>query len=249
MNPQDKKTGAAQAPASCDPSCACPPANDNVSSPAKPRGFLRRIFGKCAACAGSGAAGFIVGHAGCVITPMVIAAVGVTTATAGVSMLALAFSAAATAGGIYAWHKLRGKTAPTFEKRLVIGSAITGLLASTIMMNLGGHEHHGSHQNHQSPTPQHQMHDGHQGHGAHSGHQIHGAAVPANDSLPPQTAAFYGRLDAKEQARLRDNAAQMHMSLPEYLGTLCITPATSAPADSATAKAPVRMAAVGSPKP
>ena len=229
MTTPDKKAGADNTPASCDPSCACPPSNDNQESAPKPRGFLRGMFKKCAACAGSGTAGFLVGHAGCVITPLVIAAAGVTTATAGVSALALAFSAAATAGGLYAWHKLRGKTATKFEKRLVIGSAITGLLASTIMMNIG---HHGGHPQNQNPTPHHQHHD-------HSHHGTHDAAN-ANDKLSPDAAAFFGRLDAKQQQDMRDNAAMLKMSLPEYLNGICVTPANSTAGKPAAA--PVRTA-------
>lgn len=232
MTTPDKKAGADNTPASCDPSCACPPSNDNQESAPKPRGFLRGMFKKCAACAGSGTAGFLVGHAGCVITPLVIAAAGVTTATAGVSALALAFSAATTAGGLYAWHKLRGKTATKFEKRLVIGSAITGLLASTIMMNIGGHDHHGGHPQNQNPTPHHQHHD-------HSHHGTHGAAN-ANDKLSPDAAAFFGRLDAKQQQDMRDNAAMLKMSLPEYLNGICVTPANSTAEKPAAA--PVRTA-------
>lgn len=221
MNTPDKKTGAGIEPASCDPACACPPSNDNQQNAPKPRGFLRNIFKKCAACAGSGTAGFLIGHAGCVITPLVVAAAGVTTAAAGVSALALAFGAAATAGGLYAWHKLRGKTATRFEKRLVIGSAMTGLLASTLMMQLGGHDHHDGHQPQKTPVPTHQ-HDGHQHGGHHHHHQT------ANDDLTPAAAAFFARLDDKEQKRLREQAQTLKMTLPEYLNGLCITPAQAA---------------------
>ncbi len=221
MTTPDKKTGADNMPASCDPACACPPSNDNKENAPKPRGFLRGIFKKCAACAGSGTAGFLVGHAGCVITPLVIAAAGVTTATAGVSAIALAFGAAATAGGLYAWHKLRGHAASKFEKRLVIGSAITGLLASTIMMNIGGHDHHSGHPQNQNPAPHHQHHDHHGAHGQHG-------AKTANDNLSPAAAAFFDKLDSKQQQNLRDNAALLKMSLPEYLNGVCITPANGA---------------------
>lgn len=94
-------------------------------------------------CAGSGAGGLLAGHAGCIITPAVIAAAGATTLTAGMPLLALAFSAAATAGGLYAWRRLRGPAAGKWEKRIVIGSALSGLLVSTAF-HLGGshHDHH-----------------------------------------------------------------------------------------------------------
>lgn len=247
MNTPDKNAGRAETPAGCDPSCACPPpVNDNKTQ--KPRGFLRGMFKKCAACAGSGAAGFIVGHAGCIITPLVIAAAGVTTATAGVSALALAFGAAATAGGLYAWHKLRGQTATRFEKRLVIGSAITGLLASTLMMQLGGHEHHGGHDNHKAPVPLHQMqHDSHEHHGHQHGQNSQSAKDRgANDNLSPAAAAFYNRLGEDEQKRLRENAAMLKMSMGEYLNGMCITPA--APAQAGTVRVQgTRMAKAPSP--
>lgn len=226
MTTPDKKTGPETAPANCTPACACPPPHDNANdNKGKPRGWLRGIFRKCAACAGSGAAGFIVGHAGCVITPLVIAAAGVTTAAAGVSALALAFGAAATAGGLYAWHRLRGRTATPFEKRLVIGSAVTGLLVSTAMMQLGGHDHHGDHAPHKDPAPHHQM------------HHHHGAAHGANDNLSPAAAAFYARQDEEGQQRLRDNAAQLDMPLGTYLSGMCIAPAPMPP------PAPLRVAA------
>ncbi|MFN7113973.1 MAG: hypothetical protein ACK4PK_06400 [Alphaproteobacteria bacterium] len=230
MTSPDKKAGPDTVNAGCDPACACPPANDNKTQ--KPRGFLRGIFKKCAACAGSGTAGFIVGHAGCVIAPLVIAAAGVTTATAGVSALALAFGAAATAGGIYAWHRLRGKTATPFEKRLVIGSAIVGLLTSAALMQIRGHDHHGgAHDHHKDPAPHHQMHQHH-----------HGAAGGANDNLSPAAAAFYARQDEEGQKRLRESAAMLHMSVGEYLNGMCITPA---PVKAETA--PVRTARAPTP--
>lgn len=209
----------------CADDCACP-SNDNA--PATPdnqkRGFLRRIFGKSALCTCSTAGGFLVGHAGCVITPMVMAAVGITTATAGVSLLALSFGAAATAGGLYLWHRLRGQTASKFEKRLVIGSAISGLLISGAMMHLNGHDHHGGgehqqHHNHGAPVeqtiPAHPHHD-------------HGHAHHNSTALPPATAAWFAKLDSTKQRDIQNMAQQLDMSLGEYLGGMCITPARPA---------------------
>lgn len=225
MTSPDKKAGPDRTNAGCDPACACPPANDNKTT--KPRGFLRGIFKKCAACAGSGTAGFIVGHAGCVIAPLVIAAAGVTTATAGISALALAFGAAATAGGLYAWHRLRGKTATPFEKRLVVGSAVVGLLTSAALMQFRGHDHHGGgHDHHKDPAPHHRMHDPKD----HGHHHHHGAVRGAgdNDNLSPAAAAFYARQDEEGQKRLRESAAVLNMSMGEYLNGMCITPAPAA---------------------
>jgi hypothetical protein len=120
-----------------DSNCECGPA----CPPEKPKSKLRAMFSKCAACGTGG--GLLAGHAGCIITPVVVAAVGVTTATAGMSVIALAFGAATTAGGLYAWHKLRGPKAGKWEKRTVIGGAIAGLFLSAAMQ-LGGmhHQHH-----------------------------------------------------------------------------------------------------------
>jgi hypothetical protein len=116
------------------------------------KGALKSIFKRCATCAGSGAGGLLAGHAGCVITPLVIAAAGMTTATAGMSILAVAFGAAATAGGLYLWHRLRGKQAGKWEKRIVVGSALAGLAFSSAF-NLASHHqhHHGMHM--QNPAP------------------------------------------------------------------------------------------------
>lgn len=208
----------------CADDCACP-SNDNAPSALPKRGFLRRLFGKSALCTCSTAGGFLVGHAGCVITPMVMAAVGITTATAGVSLLALSFGAAATAGGLYLWHRLRGQTASKFEKRLVIGSALSGLLISGAMMHLNGHDHHGGeqhqHHNHGAPveqtTPAHPHHD----HSSH-GHTQHGQA------LPPATAAWFAKLDTTQQRNIQNMAQQLDMPLSEYLGSMCITPARPA---------------------
>lgn len=129
-----------------DSNCDCGPA----CPPEKPKSKLRQMFAKCAACACGTGGGMLAGHAGCIITPVVIAAAGLTTATAGMSVIALAFGAAATAGGLYAWHKLRGPKAGKWEKRTVIGGAIAGLFLSAAMQFGGMHEHH--HQT--APEPQ-----------------------------------------------------------------------------------------------
>ena len=207
--------------AACADDCACP-SNDNNSAAEKKPGFLRRVFGKSALCTCSGAGGFLIGHAGCIITPMVMAAVGITTATAGVSLLALSFGAAATAGGLYLWHKLRGQQASTFEKRLVIGSALSGLLISGAMMHLGGHEHHGNGHDHHPTTPTEQTvpPSHHQHHGHH--HSQHDNS-PAN--LSPAAAAWLVRQDAQTRETVARNAHTLGMPLGAYLNGMCgITP-------------------------
>lgn len=115
------------------------PANNSKHDTKKPGG-LRSIFKKCAACAGSGAGGLVAGHLGCILIP---AAAAITGAAGLATGLGIAFGIAATAGGMYVWHRLRGKTAGKWEKRVVIGGAIVGLALSSAFNFLGGrHEHH-----------------------------------------------------------------------------------------------------------
>lgn len=214
----------------CADDCACP-SNDNIihdataaAAPAQKRGFLRRIFGKSALCTCSGAGGFLIGHAGCVITPLVLAAVGATTATAGVSLLALSFGAAATAGGLYAWHRLRGHQATKFEKRLVIGSALSGLLISGALMHFGGHEHHGDRHQHPHGAPTEQTvpapANNHHNHHDHHGHHGQQGAL-----LTPAAAVWFARLDSPRQREIEEMAKQLDMPLGTYLNGMCMTPA------------------------
>jgi len=206
----------------CAGDCACP-ANDNtareaaeIAKPRQKRGFLRRIFSKSALCTCSGAGGFLIGHAGCVITPLVLAAAGATTATAGVSLLALGFGAAATAGGLYAWHRLRGKQAGVFEKRLVIGSALSGLLVSGAMMHFGGHDHGGDHTHPQSaPVEQSAPHHHHRQHSHHGQEEA---------KLSPAAAAWFAALDSTRRREATEMARQLDMPLATYLSGMCITP-------------------------
>lgn len=224
----------------CADDCACPSsantANDNTAAtkPAKKRGWLRGIFGKSALCTCSGASGFLIGHAGCVITPLVMAAVGVTTATAGVSLLALGFGAAATAGGIYAWHRLRGQQASKFEKRLVIGSALSGLLISGAMMHFNGHDHHGGahdHMQHGTPTEQTVPANDHKHHhGTHDhSHMQHGGT---DAQVTPAAAAWFAKQSPAQQRELENMARLQNSTMAEFLNSLCITPA-QAPAQTA----------------
>jgi len=125
----------------CPGACNSPASDLNVKK-SRSGSFLRSIFRKCALCAGSGAGGFLAGHAGCIVTPLVIAAAGATAATGGVSALALAFSAAATFGGLILWRTLRGNNAGKLEKRIVMGSAVTGLLLPSAFNLASGHHHH-----------------------------------------------------------------------------------------------------------
>lgn len=225
MTPEKQPVVSNDNKSACADDCACP-SNDNApqTNTAKKPGWLRRVFGKSALCTCSGAGGFLIGHAGCVITPLVMAAVGVTTATAGVSLLALGFGAAATAGGLYAWHRLRGHSASTFEKRLVIGSALSGLLVSGAMMHFNGHDHHGGahdHMQHGTPTeqtaPMHNHHD--------HGHMQHGKS---DAQITPAAAAWFARQDSTRQRELEDMARAQNSTMAEFLNSLCITPVQQA---------------------
>lgn len=201
--------------AACADDCACP-SNDNNTVSGKKPGFLRRVFSKSALCTCSGAGGFLIGHAGCVITPMVMAAVGITTATAGVSILALSFGAAATAGGVYLWHRLRGQTASKFEKRLVIGSALSGLLISGAMMHLGGHDHHGGTHHHHPTVPTKQT---------APAHHHHQSRPDTAANISPAATAWLSRLDAEQRQTVENNARSLNMPLATYLNGMCgLTP-------------------------
>jgi len=114
--------------------CPCP------TDTSKKRGWLSRVFCSC----GSAAGGFLAGHLGCVAAPAVIATTGGTAAALG-GGLAVAFGAAATAGGLYLWKKLRWKTSGTWEKRLVIAGAVSGLILSSAFNLFGGGTHHENH--------------------------------------------------------------------------------------------------------
>lgn len=120
---------------------------DTAAAVQKPRGFLGRIFRRCAACAGSGTGGFLIGHAGCILTPLALAGVGITGAAVSTPALAVAFGAAATAGGLYLWQKMRGADATPFERRAVTGGMLAGF-AFSIGLHLGDPHGHLAHANH-----------------------------------------------------------------------------------------------------
>ena len=100
--------------------------------PQKKTSKLAAIFKKCAACTGPGAGAFAAAHAGCVLKAGLIA--GGVAATGGLSVLSFAFTAAVTAGGLYAWHRMRGQKAGKTEKTIMFGSAVSGLALSAAML-------------------------------------------------------------------------------------------------------------------
>jgi hypothetical protein len=109
-------------------------------------------------CAGGSAGGLLAGHTGCIISPLVIAATGATAAGAS-SGLALALSAAAAAGGLYLWKRLRGKEAGKWEKRVVVGGALAGLAFSSAFHLAGSKHHHGHGAETQTAPPRAPAHD------------------------------------------------------------------------------------------
>lgn len=130
-------------------SCGCQ--NCGCHTPLPEKGFLARVFKPLANVGGGGAIGFLAGHAGCCLTPALVAITGLSTSmTGGMSVVAFAFGAAATAGGVYVWHRLRGTKASQTEKAIVIGSAVTGLAISGFMHL--SHAHHNHAQQTQAPT-------------------------------------------------------------------------------------------------
>jgi hypothetical protein len=101
---------------------------------------LREVFRECAGCMCGTAGGMALGHIGCIATPLLMAAARIVTAGAA-PVLAIAFGVAATAGGLYGWHRLRGHKATRFEKRLVVGGAVIGLALSSAF-HLTAHRGH-----------------------------------------------------------------------------------------------------------
>lgn len=117
-------------------------ADSDVQAPVSANKPLRDSFAKSAACACGAAGGVLLGHISCLITPVVLAfnsaaAVG----AAGFGVISMGIGAAATAGGLYLWNKLRGPKAGKIEKRLTYGSALLGLGLS-VAFHLSSHKGH-----------------------------------------------------------------------------------------------------------
>lgn len=127
-------------PEKTDKSCGCAPEK-------KPSFKLRDIFKKSAACACGPAGGFLLGHVGCIITPLVLAFSGATAATGAVTGgLSVAIGAAFTMTGLLAWEHFRGTKAGKTERRITYIGSISGVMLSGAF-HLAGHGHH----NHMSP--------------------------------------------------------------------------------------------------
>lgn len=87
----------------------------------------------------------LLGHAGCIAAPLAMAALGISGAAIGGTVLAAGFAAAATAGGLFAWHKLRGQQAGKWEKRIVIAGSLAGIFATVAMHHTAHSGHHAQH--------------------------------------------------------------------------------------------------------
>lgn len=153
-----------------------------------------------AKCACSGGAGLLAGHMGCVITPLALAAMGVTGALATSPLVMVGAGAAITAASLGLWYGLRGRFAAALERRIVVGSAIAGFALMSAFNLASGHDH-----------SQHQGH--HHGH-----HQAH-------DDVPTVEAQiWFNRLPKEERQKVRDAAAASGMGLGKYVNSLCLPP-------------------------
>ena len=150
-----------------------------------------------AQCACSGGAGLLAGHMGCVITPLALAAMGVTGVLATSPLVMVGAGAAITAASLGLWYGLRGRFAAALERRIVVGSAIAGFALMSAFNLASGHDH--SH---------------HHGH-----HQTHDEAPTIESQL------WFNRLPQEERQKVRDAAAASGMGLGKYVNSLCVTPA------------------------
>lgn len=180
-------------------SCGCGPLPE--------KGKASSAFSKIASVAGSGLGGFLLGHAGCLITPVLLATAGITAATGGLSVIAFSFGAAASAGGLYLWHRLRGKKASPREKWLVIGSTVSGLALSAALHFGGGHKGH---------RPEEHKHH-------HQTEEVY---------INPNVQAWFDNLEPARQESMKRNAELTGMGLDRYLSGICLSPAAINKADS-----------------
>lgn len=125
---QDCRVSAARSP--------CPPA----ASSGHKSGILRRIFGSCAACAGSGAGGALLSHAGCLLAVFLGGASGVALSVQMMSVMILASPAiAAAATAAIDFVRERRVSVP----RMVLSAAFGAAIAAGVHhYTMDGHEHH-----------------------------------------------------------------------------------------------------------
>ena len=118
---------------------------DNASS-------LSKKFKSCVLCAGSGAGGLLLGHAGCIAAA---SATFLGAAAAGATITSLVIGGAGMAAGLCLWWKLGGSRAPCLGKVIVVGGAITGFaLMNVFHAATSHHGHHNVTQNQDILSPQ-----------------------------------------------------------------------------------------------
>lgn len=101
-------------------------------------------FTSTAQCACSGGAGLLAGHLGCVITPVALAAIGVTGVVAASPPVMIGAGAAITAASLGLWYGLRGRFAAARERRIVGASAAAGFALMSVF-NMAADHNHGPH--------------------------------------------------------------------------------------------------------
>jgi hypothetical protein len=94
-----------------------------------------------AQCACSGGAGLLAGHMGCIITPLALAAMGVTGVAATSPFVMIAAGAAITAASLGLWYGLRGRFAAALERRIVVVSAVAGFALMSAFNMTAAHKH------------------------------------------------------------------------------------------------------------
>lgn len=99
---------------------------------------FKNIFNKSAACACAGGSAFLAGHVGCIVTPLLLATIGVAGGWMPTAMVAT--GAVFSAAGLYGWYRLRGAFASASEKKLMVGGVAAGLALSLTLHFNAAHE-------------------------------------------------------------------------------------------------------------
>jgi hypothetical protein len=145
----------------CAPDCKPDAETPCPCGPEGPsKGFgkkLRRIFGSCAACAGSGAGSALLSHAGCILAVVIGGASGA--ALSAKMMSVMIFTSPVIAAGVTAaidYARTRRVSVPKMALSAAFGAAVAFGVHHYAM---GGHEHH--HHDHGAPTEKVDPHKGH----------------------------------------------------------------------------------------
>jgi hypothetical protein len=133
---------------------------------------LRNVFKTCAMCAGGGAGGALVSHAGCVVVPVLAGATGTAVSGSTMSSIMMVTSPLFAAGVTYGLDRWRGVKTSALRLSGAAGIAFAVALGIGAM---GGHDDHethgGEHETHQPQQDQpHHNHDHHHSHDDMFGH-------------------------------------------------------------------------------